>query len=188
VQSNTTINLGSVNTSDKLAELMLYIAQRKAGDANFGAVLLNKALFYADFAAYLEIGKPITGSSYIRLPQGPAPKALVPVREKLIEARHAALEPRHLPGGRIQQRLVALRDPDLGCFTGMEIKVTEDVLAALKTISAKDVSEQTHDRVWKIASNKEEIPYCTAFLSESPLSDLDISRAQELALEHNWNG
>lgn len=53
---------------------MLYIAKRSLTDPYFGYVKLNKILFYADFVAYGELGKPITGATYIRNLYGPTPR------------------------------------------------------------------------------------------------------------------
>ena len=45
----------------KLKELILYVADRCEADPTFGAIKLNKTLFYADFLAFASTGKPITG-------------------------------------------------------------------------------------------------------------------------------
>src|SRR2546425_884388 len=68
---------------EKLAEMILHIAQLSEGDEPFGATKLNKILFYCDFLSYLYHGKPITGQEYQKLPNGPAPRRLVPVLQYL---------------------------------------------------------------------------------------------------------
>ena len=40
----------------KFKELVLYVAHRCGLDPNFGAVKLNKELFFSDFWAYAEFG------------------------------------------------------------------------------------------------------------------------------------
>ena len=50
----------------KFKELVLYIASRCERDPTFGAVKLNKELFFSDFWAYAEFGEPITGAEYIK--------------------------------------------------------------------------------------------------------------------------
>jgi hypothetical protein len=67
----------------KFRELILLIARESEGDPRFGSIKLNKLLFYADFVAYQHLGKPITGQEYFALPQGPAPRYMVPIREKM---------------------------------------------------------------------------------------------------------
>jgi len=48
----------------RLRELILLIATRSEGDEPFGAVKLNKLLFYADFFAYVKFGESITGQEW----------------------------------------------------------------------------------------------------------------------------
>jgi hypothetical protein len=44
----------------KLQELILYVAKMSEGDPAFGAIKLNKLLFYSDFRAFLDARKSIT--------------------------------------------------------------------------------------------------------------------------------
>ena len=62
----------------RLRELILLICKGSEGDPRFGAVKLNKLLFYCDFSAYAKLGKSITGQEYLALPEGPALKKLKP--------------------------------------------------------------------------------------------------------------
>ena len=98
-------NLGTFKFDDldgekRLAELMLHIAHRCEDDPGFGATKLNKILWWSDFLSYARNGEPITGVEYQRLGNGPAPKRLVPIRKKMVSARHAALQERAVFGGR----------------------------------------------------------------------------------------
>ena len=64
---------------EKFKELVLYVCHKSAGDAPFGATKLNKLLFYADFLAYKQLGSAVTKHAYQRLPNGPAPRAILPI-------------------------------------------------------------------------------------------------------------
>ena len=91
--------------ADKFKELIVYIAERCQDDPTFGAVKLNKILYYADFAAYRIEGQPITGATYRKLSEGPAPKEMISARDELIESGRLRME--HRPYfTRIQKRLV----------------------------------------------------------------------------------
>jgi hypothetical protein len=70
----------------RFREIILYIADKCRDAEFFGAVKLNKILFYADRRAYLELGRSITGARYQHLEEGPAPVELVPLRREMIEA------------------------------------------------------------------------------------------------------
>ena len=87
-----------------LGELILYIAKRCEADPTFGAVKLNKLLWWSDFLFYARAGQPITGVEYQKLPAGPAPVQLVPVRNVLIEAGDAKIV-RQRYHARMQMRL-----------------------------------------------------------------------------------
>jgi hypothetical protein len=151
--------------SDKrLKELMLYVADRCDVHKSFGAIKLNKILFYADFIAYTRLGQPITGATYQRLPHGPAPRRLLPLKEEL-EQEGAAVERQKVAYTKVQKRLVPLREADLDLFSGHEIAIVDEVIAALCNHTAEQVSELTHQLPgWRLAENKEEIPYFTALL------------------------
>jgi len=68
---------------EKLRELIIYVSMLSQQDRNFGATKLNKLLFYTDFLAYQRFGTAITGQEYQALPQGPAPKRLKPIIERM---------------------------------------------------------------------------------------------------------
>src|SRR6266849_10039751 len=100
----------------KLAELILYIAQKCVDDPTFGAIKLNKILCYSDFIFYAYHERGITNVEYQKLPNGPAPRRLVPVRNQLIRGRHLGIQDVLLKNGNIQKRPVNLRPPNLSLF------------------------------------------------------------------------
>ena len=102
-------------------ELVLYICQKCATDPKFGATKLNKLLYFSDFLAYAQLGEPITGFEYQRLPNGPAPRRLLPMREEMERRRDLGFQIVPLRGGRTQRRAVNLRSPDLSVFTAEQI-------------------------------------------------------------------
>ena len=166
----------------KLRELILYISQKCATDPTFGATKLNKILFFADFLAYANLGKAITNFDYQKLPQGPAPRRLVPVREQMIADGELVIQQVRLLTGNVQKRTVNLRPPDLTIFSGDEIALVDEVIEALEGAKAEAVSELTHRMLgWKLVDEGESIPYNTIFLSNEPLTEAEIQRGRELA-------
>src|SRR5438067_8225208 len=93
----------------KLAELILYISQKCANDPTFGATKLNKILCYSDFVFYAYHHRGITNVEYQKLPNGPAPRRLIPVRDKLIKNGDLALQAVVLKSGETQKRTVNVR-------------------------------------------------------------------------------
>ena len=63
----------------------------------------------------------------------------------------------------------ALRDADLGEFTGTEIGIVNQVISDLWPLNARDVSDLSHRFLgWKAAEDYAIIPYETALLDTAP--------------------
>lgn len=168
----------------KLKELILYVSFRSANDPRFGAVKLNKILFFSDFETYRRLGEPITGATYQHLDEGPAARALVPVREELL-AEEAIRISRQEYFGSEQQRIEALRPPRLDLFTIAELEIVEEVLGSLWELNAKQVSDLSHDEpAWRLTRSGEDIPYSAAWLSPEPITPELVAIGQKIADEH----
>lgn len=171
----------------KLKELILYVADRCEADPTFGAVKLNKILFYADFLAFASTGKPITGVEYEKMQLGPVPSALQQASASLI-AEGGLARQRKDRFGHAQIRFVALRVPDLSLFTGAEIALVDEVIEALRGVNAAEASGLSHlEHGWQLANLREPIPYETVFLSNEPATEADFERAKELVAQNaDW--
>jgi hypothetical protein len=165
----------------KLAELILYISQRCANDPTFGAVKLNKILCYSDFLFYAYHDRGITNVEYQRLPNGPAPRRLIPVREQLVKNGDLAMQEVILKSGETQKRTVNLRKPNLDVFSGAEISMVDRMIESMQGVTAESVSEMSHALLgWLVADEGETIPYNSIYFANPPLSEEEISRAGEL--------
>jgi hypothetical protein len=169
----------------KLRELILYIADRCFDDRYFGAIKLNKILYYADFEAFRRHGKPITGVKYQRLDEGPAPKRLVPIRNEMIEKEELFVKPIETIKG-TRHKLIALRKPDLDIFTANEIAIVDQVIHTLWNKTAKQVSKSTHGITWHVYKNHDLIPYESVHIDDR-VTDADITRAHELIEKYGWD-
>lgn len=171
--------------ADKFKELIVYVAERCADDPSFGAVKLNKILYYADFDAYRELGEPISGATYRKLSEGPAPKELLKARNELIEHGRVTLEERTF-FNRAQKRLVLTQgevsNPEL--FSIGQRQVVDQVIQFFWGKSAREVSDYSHrEPGWIAASDREQIPYETAGMSPDPIDqeteEFALNRARE---------
>ncbi len=167
-----------LNTT-KLGELILYFARRGARDPAFGTTRLYKELFLADFWAYRELGRPITGETYLHLRHGPAPKHFRSVRSALVRSgklRFAGVD----VGGHIQKRPEAVAKPDTSLFSEKELDIIERAANELAGLSAKEVSEWSHERPgWRVTGDHQEIPYEMAFMwYDDPISHADLEWAR----------
>jgi len=149
----------------KFAEMVLYVCQRCQFDRYFGATKLNKYLFFADFAAYQRTANPISGAEYQRLPNGPAPRKILPVRDRLV--RDGALKPVKVDAGSgfTEDRLIPLREPDLTRFSATEIAIIDEVIDTYRDYKAVELSKHSHRHDgWRLAGDSETIPYFTELL------------------------
>lgn len=181
-----TMSFPDIDGEARLRELILYVASRCQNDPKFGAIKLNKILWWADFAAYGQRGRPITGVEYMRLPQGPVPRRLVPVREAMQADGDLGVAVVQTYGGYEQKRPVALRRANLDLFSAGDIAIVDHVIDALRHKTARGASSQSHGKAWEIASDRDSIPYEAVFLSDDPINRSDVARTRELARVRGW--
>lgn len=156
---------------EKFKELVVYISRQCEDDLTFGAIKLNKILYYADFAAFRSLHRPITGACYQKLREGPAPREFLDVRRELVDSGDAAVEYRDYFTGQ-QHRLVIAhaRQPDLRRFSQDEIALVDSIIGFFHGKTAREVSDFSHrEPGWILAEEREAIPYETAWLSADPL-------------------
>jgi|SRR5579871_1973625 len=170
---------------ERLRELILYIAAQCEEEPTFGAVMLNKILWFLDASAYADTGKPITGTAYIKLPNGPVPERMQAILSRMQTEKEVFVHERERFGYK-QKRIVPLREPNLADFTAEEIAHVSKVIRALCRYTAKEVSELSHSRAWKIAAIGERIPYEAVFLSNEPVTEADEEWARRLQQKYGW--
>lgn len=165
---------------DKLAELILYVADRIRDDPTGGATKINKILYFAEFAHIRSHGSPITGAVYQRLPRGPAPRRLPPVRQRLIESGAAELDVDTYFGYPLH-RLLPKRPADVAKFSKSEIQAVDQVVDALRGKTAEEVSHLSHqEKAWQLVETYEDIPFSAAFLAAHSVVTEDTRHHAEL--------
>jgi uncharacterized phage-associated protein len=166
---------------EKFAELLLCVAKRTAGDSTVGSSKLNKLLYFAEFSSVRMTGMPITGVEYQRLDNGSAPRRLLPIRGALIQDGAAELQHATVFGF-AQQRLVALRKPDMSQFSSDEIEIIDQVVDLLWGKSATELREILRREMgWRMVGDRETIPYESALIRSPRLTEEIRSQAQYLA-------
>lgn len=171
--------------TDRLRELIVYIASRSAYDPHFGVTKLNKLLWWSDTQAFGFHRKPITGATYIRLPQGPVPDGIDALRDEMRTTGDIAIAPQER-FGHTMHRVVALRRPDLGGFTGEEIAIVDAVIDEHGPHNAKGVSRRSHGRMWEALPQGAKMPYESVFISDAKPTRYDMARTRELGRRFGW--
>lgn len=168
----------------KFRGLILYFANESKEDPYFGAVKLNKLLFYADFLAYGYLGRSITDATYIHLPKGPGPSELLWVRNEMEKDGKLKVE-RVYRLNNLQHRPIALEQPDLSLFTKEELEICKEALRLVANCNSEETSDRSHNWLgWIYTNNKETIPYQTIFVrNREPITLSDISWASQMIAE-----
>jgi len=164
----------------KFRELILLVCSRSEHDTKFGAIKLNKILFHSDFSAYLAFGKPISGQEYFKLQNGPAPKQFLPVSKKMQASGDLAYKETEF-FGHMQKKPIALRQPDVSVFSPEEIDIVHKTIQKYWNITATAIGDHSHLFIgWRIARDKETIPYATALVSYRKPSPQETAYGLEL--------
>jgi hypothetical protein len=167
----------------KFTELLLYVADRLRGDRAGGATKLNKVLFFVEFTHLRRHHAVISGCEFQKLPHGPAPRQLLPIRRELLAAGEAELVEEDFLG-RPQQRLLPRRAADLSVFTAQDLASVDDVLEQLGGMTGTQVSELSHHEPgWRLTEIGETIPFATAFLDFPQVATGVSARLQAAVME-----
>lgn len=185
-KSSLNFSIAVPRGAQRFRELIVYISKKCEHDPWFGAIKLNKILYYADFRAFERFGVPLTGMPYFRLPKGPAPKPLLIFRRDLVNEGAIRVDEIRLPDGKVQHRTIALREPVLDHFVSDEIALVDRVIDDLWGQNGREVSDASHDIRWKVLNNQDDMPYEFAYLSNEAVTPAEIERTRELAGTHGW--
>ena len=166
---------------DKFKELILFICQRSEGDSPFGAIKLNKLLFFTDFLSYARSGRAVTWHEYRKLQNGPAPKRLRPLVDQLISEGRAVIVSRDY-FNRTLKRLVAIKPADVSKFTSSDIALVTDLIQMFWGRDAASMSRIADRFVvqWNSLELLETIPYETALVRRGKRSEQAERIAKEL--------
>jgi len=128
-------------------------------DAGQFKTKLNKLLFYADFKAFKELGKSLTGMRYARIPFGPVPQNYETVFASLASMGALVVEPWEVSGysGEV---LRASRQPDLSVFAEREKEIIFLVKKRFASMTAAEIVAFSHEeKAWKETANAQIISY-----------------------------
>ena len=142
---------------DKLKALVHFIVHEcRDNPGQLGAVRLNKALWFTDMLAYQEIGTSVTGARYIKRKMGPVPKAVLPTLRELQEESKIVIQER--TNYYDSRKFISILDPDVSLLSDSDRQTARAVLNFVCNNTANEISDITHDEVWRAAMEGEEIP------------------------------
>lgn len=174
----------------KLKALVHYVCYKAPDPRKLGKTKLNKILFFSDVEAYLSLGRPITGEEYVKHQYGPVSRHLDEVLRELEEERLIALSEAsgysiYADAPYTQRLFISLEKPRLDAFTPDEVSIADETINTIcHRYSAREISELSHDVVWKSAEIGETLPYYTAFVHAlGEISPSDLEWAQSVMQE-----
>jgi hypothetical protein len=133
---NLTFGSDDQTSTDKLRQLILYVADKCDADPGFGAIKLNKILFFADFVSFAQYGEPITGVKFRKNRKGPVPTVLKRLRNEMERDGEIAIRHKRYNGG-IQHRVVPFREPDIDMFSARDIALIDEIIRMWWGISCR---------------------------------------------------
>lgn len=170
---------------EKFRALVLYIVWRTGDVRDFGAIKLNKVLWFTDARTYEALGGSITGESYVRRKFGPVPEHIDETLNELIEEGriHGWSEPYF----DFEVKRYSAHEPaDTSLFTEDELGFIDWwIKHVAEEHTATSISEKSHDYGWKIAKDGEPLPF-KAFLAKrirAPLEGEELDWARKAAAE-----
>lgn len=152
--------------SPNMAKLkaMVHYAAANIPESQLGKTKLNKILWFSDREAYIRLGKTISGDTYIRMPRGPVAASLDLALNEL--SKEGALEIRsEYKGEYSKYTFHSLTPPPALQLPPEEAKIFLEQLEELTPLTAKEVSERSHDYTWQIFENGEPIDMVTVLLT-----------------------
>ena len=165
----------------KFKALVHHIIHECARPDQLGAIRLNKVLWFSDVTAFRIEGKPITTEKYVKRQRGPVPRRILQALKALEASGDIAIvEPEHEFDTR---KLMSVKSPRSKLLTSREKLITSAVLSAVLDRTANEISEMSHDDIWRAAAEGEEIPLC-ATLATMPGESSTVRARYDLPWHH----
>ena len=166
--------MNQTNSKESFAKLkacILYACEKQDASNVLDSVKLNKVLWYADTAAYLQNGESITGSRYIRKPKGPVAYAPAAVKDfaahgaltlgrRFDEASGAWLETYEVThtGQQVEDRFGEDGEAQIMLSDRDKERLDRAFKTACVDHTSQSISEKTHGEIWNLAKDGEDIP------------------------------
>ena len=145
---------------EELAEAILYLCEHSSEDPNFGEAKLVKLLYFADCDAFERRGTPITGSTYLHLPNGPFPEDWAEVRSRMESDGDITVQTESAAGGYERKRAVANRPLRPGALSEEETASLDRQIARFAQFNAAEmVSYSRRGLGWRATQHPEPVPY-----------------------------
>jgi len=141
---------------EKLKDVVHYICSKCNEPSELGNVKLHKILYFADMLHYKATLKPLTGVEYRKQQFGPVALHLSWAIGELEREGRITVGVRDYFGFEKKEYISLAPPPPLGNFAP---GLLDDVIDFVRSHSAKEISELSHNAAWSAAGMGEVIPY-----------------------------
>lgn len=167
---------------EKLIEAVIYLSERSADDPNLGVIKLVHLLYYADCAAYLQHGAPITGVTYLHFPHGPYPEHWYKVRREMQAAGDVEVAYEDNDDGHRRYRLLPKRTVKPEVLTETDCSILDEQRERFAPFNTAGLTEHSHHQFnWRATEDGEPLSYVTSGVTDPPLSANELKQAQRIA-------
>jgi len=164
-------NMAEFN-EEKFKNLLHFIISECGHKSNVGKTVLFKLLYFSDFDFYEIYEEKMTGESYRKIENGPAPTHFDDAKDELII--EGLIEENESTGPYVPIKYTPLETPDMSSFTEKEIKVIRDVIRRYSDMRAGKISRHSHKDVPYIVTKcKDIIDYEFVFYRDEDFSVRD---------------
>jgi transcriptional regulator with XRE-family HTH domain len=147
----------------KFENAMLYILGKIGAKPNVGQTLLYKIFYFLDFDFYEKYEEQIIGLTYIKNHFGPTPKYFKTFVDQMIkDQKLEEIKTKYFKND--QTKYLPRVEPDLSCFSALELEMTNWEIKRFKDMSATEASHLSHlDVPWICEANGQAMQYEAVF-------------------------
>jgi len=151
------------NRAYKFKEVLLYILNKVGSKPNIGKTVIYKLLYFIDFDFYEKYEEQLIGASYVKKKRGPTPYEFDKIVDEMIGDSEIEMCNVNYHG-HTQIKYLPLREPDFTTLKANEVEIIDNVLSRLSSMSAKQISEYSHEDVpWLATEDGKVIDYESVF-------------------------
>ena len=148
---------------EKFKQVLLYILTKVGARPNIGQTAIYKILYFIDFDFYEIYEKQLMGLRYIKNHYGPTPRIFSKVIAQMEKNKELVIVKNEYFDHQ-QLKYLPLKEPNLSCLSGLELKHIDQELERLADKNAKELSDLSHDDVpWLAPEEGEELNYEAVF-------------------------
>ena len=167
---------------DKLIEAALYLGERSENDPYFGVSKLARLLYYSDCGAYILLGAPITGTTYLHFPHGPYPENWHQARARMEKTGAiTVLRDSHAQGYH-RYGLLTNRPANREMLAPEELEEMDAQLERFSAYSAAAIEDYSqYEAAWLATEDGQPMAYELAGVAAPPLSQNSIRHGLKVA-------